>query len=105
MSTVTLVVTQAVVNHAQAGNLNQRQIAIRNPSPEVRAALSHASAGNRLQLSLGGYVDLVVGDPGAIWLSHQREKEDFELLYELLARRPNTGMEFTCEIVSRPQAG
>jgi hypothetical protein len=99
MATVTLVVTQAHLNHVRAGGVNQEQIAVREASADIRPQLRQLDARNRVRLVLGGCVTLVAGDTGAIWRSHNAENaEDFDSLYGLLARRPGVGMQFLCEV-------
>src|SRR5579862_2023925 len=99
MPLISLVVTQRALDHANAGNQSQRQIAIRAPSSDIQPRISQLSARHRAKLRLGGCVNLVAGDPGAIWGAHnQAYAEDFDALFDLLARRPGVEMRFLCEL-------
>ncbi|MGB8259815.1 MAG: hypothetical protein WCE75_05675 [Terracidiphilus sp.] len=101
MPQITLLVTSGVIRQvANTGDLNQRQIAFRDPSPELRATLSSAAGHNRIPLLLCGAFELLVGDTGAIWAGHQKvglQAEDFTSFYDLLARRPGHPARFECE--------
>lgn len=70
MAEISLVVTQAVLDHILGGNESQRQIAIRSPSPEIKSIVSKLGARNRKTIVLGGSIRLIIGDSGAIWLAH-----------------------------------
>jgi len=99
MPNVTLLVTQAHLNHVNAGNENQKQIAMREASADIWPQLSQLNTGNRVNVRLGGCVTLVAGDPGAIWRAHNTQHaEDFDSLFDLLARRPGVGMRFLCDL-------
>jgi len=99
MAEISLVVTQAVLDHVSGGNANQGQIAMRSPSLEIQPDIAQLSARNRRTLVLGESIVLNIGDSGAIWLAHNREhEEDFMSLFHLLSRRPGTEMRFLCEI-------
>jgi hypothetical protein len=99
MAEISLVVTRAVLDHVGSGNLAQRQIALRAPSPDIRARVSGLARLQRRYLRLGGCITLVAGDPGAIWRAHNATyAEDFDALYELLARHPDMPMRFLCEL-------
>ena len=56
-----------------------------------------ATAREPVTLRLGGRVSVTVGDSGAIWRVHQHARADFDSLFEILARQPDTDMEFVCE--------
>ena len=106
MEHITLCVTEAViqqVNNAgadkQAGQ-NQRQIAIRGVSPDLFEAFRAATKHNLVLVTVSGEFELSVGDPYAIWATHQTEgmqAEDFTGLYDLLARRPGRSVRFAWE--------
>ena len=99
MPTISLVVTERVISHVGSGRHGERQIAMRNPSSDIADAFSELSASNRRELVLGGCVSLAVGDTNAIWPSHNNDRaEDFEALYNLLARRPGQEMRFLCQL-------
>lgn len=99
MAEISLVVTQAVLDHVSGGNESQSQIALRSPSQEIKSIVSQLNAQNRKTLVLGGRIKLVVGDTGAIWLAHNLEyRNDFMSLFSMLARRPGQEMRFLCEI-------
>jgi len=96
---ISLVVTQAVLDHISGGNESQRQIALRSASAEIKSIVSQLNARNRKTIVLGGYVRLVVGDTGAIWLAHNSHYvDDFISLFTILSRRPGEEMRFLCEI-------
>ncbi len=99
-STISLAVTQKVLDHASRGKAGEKQMAIRNMSPELRTRLSLANAKNHVSIELGNAVQLTVGDTGAIWRAHNgASAEDFDLLFQLLARRPDVSMEFLCRVI------
>jgi hypothetical protein len=99
MPTVTLVVTPPHLRHVKAGHENQKQIAMREASSDIWPRLSQLTAGNRVNIQIGGCVTLIAGDPGAIWLAHNKEHvADFNSLFDLLARRPGVGMQFLCDL-------
>ncbi len=96
MAYFTLAVTSAVIEQVKAAGSTQRQIAIRDASPELLAAIRDASKTTRVPVVF----DLSVGDTTAIWGRQQREgvqAEDFTSLYDLLARRPDRPVKFEWE--------
>ncbi len=98
MSEISLVVTKGVSERCHL--VNQRQIAYRDPSDDIRSDLEKADGANRLTLTLGGFVRLQVGDTGAIWRSHNPNREAiFDALFDLLNQRPDIPMRFVCELV------
>jgi hypothetical protein len=100
MPEISLVVSQNVIEHVKTTDRNEKQIALRSATPDIRDALGQAKKDNRVNLRLGGCVTFSVGDPAAIHHSHnQSHIEDFDSLYDLLARRPDVEMRFLCEIV------
>jgi hypothetical protein len=100
MPTIKLRVTQAVVSRVNAGHTGEQQIAYRTDSPEIRQRLAQVRRHQRVNAEIGGSLGLVVGDTGAIWRSHNADRHaaDFDWLYEFLAHRPGTELEFTCRI-------
>jgi hypothetical protein len=99
MAEISLVVTQAVLDHVSRGNESQSQIAMRAPSQNIKSVISQLDARNQKTIVLGGGVRLIVGDPGAIWLAHNSVyKDDFLSLFTMLSRRPGQAMRFLCEI-------
>jgi hypothetical protein len=100
MSEITLVVTQPVVNHVLQDHPNEKQIAIRASTRDVAPTIQQLTAMNRRTLRLGGCIDLILGDPGAVWRAHNGQQvQGFDALYNLLERRPNHEMRFLCEII------
>ena len=97
MSTISLAVTQRVLNAVNSGQEGQRQLAMRRPSSEIESLIRGATAREPVTLRLGGRVSVTVGDSGAIWRVHQHDRADFDSLFEILARQPDTDMEFVCE--------
>jgi hypothetical protein len=98
MTYITLAVTSAVIRQVDIAGRDQRQIAIRDASPELLAQIQSANGRNRIPVPVNGEFELVVGDTGAIWSSHQTneiEKADFNSLYDLLARRPDHSIRFS----------
>ncbi|MCH8878232.1 MAG: hypothetical protein IIA89_15695 [Chloroflexi bacterium] len=99
MGQITLVVTSAELDHYNAGHALEAQIALRSPSPDIAPTIEELTSKNRANLILGGHVTLVAGDPGAVWRAHNNEApEDFDALFNLLARRPDGEMRFLCDI-------
>jgi len=100
MSEITLVVTQGVVDHVLPDHPKEKQIAIRSPTQDIAPTIGKLTRTNQKTLRLGGCIDLVLGDPGAIHRAHNDQKfRDFEALYNLLERRPNHEMRFLCEVI------
>lgn len=99
MGQVTLVVTRPELEHFTAGHRDEAQIALRSPSPDIAPTIRALTSSHRARLVLGGCVSLVAGDPGAIWRAHnEQHAEDFDALFNLLARRPDQEMRFLCEV-------
>ncbi|MGA3324033.1 MAG: hypothetical protein ABSF45_06135 [Terriglobia bacterium] len=97
MAYITLAVTRPVIQEVNAGKSYQRQIAIQDASPELRAVIDSATAGNQVTVVVNDEFELSVGDTGAIWGAHQRpglQIEDFTSLFDLLARRPDRPVKF-----------
>jgi hypothetical protein len=98
MKHITLAVTEAVVHQVQNAGKSQRQIAIRDASPELLASIQNATAVEPTTICMLNAFELVVGDTSAIWPSHQQtqtQAEDFRSIYELLERRPDHSVRFT----------
>jgi hypothetical protein len=99
MAEITLVVTGAELSHVRAGNPAQAQIAIRYASEDIAAKVRTLSLMKPATLTLGGCLSFSARDPGAIWRAHnEAQSEDFDALFELLARRPNREMRFLCDL-------
>lgn len=97
MDTVDLAVTRPVLEQLAAGNEAQRMIALRSPSPTLAAPLFQASGEHPLTLTLAGQLALEIRDRGGIWAVHQAagdQRESFDLLFALLAARPDTTFTF-----------
>jgi hypothetical protein len=96
MGQISLSVTQAVVDHVARGHPDQRQIALSRASTDIQGTLSRLRTNNRRALVLGGLVQLIAGDPGAIWSAHNVGSQEFDLLYRLLAIRPGSELRIGC---------
>jgi hypothetical protein len=97
MAYITLAVTAKVIQQAADRPPNQRQIAIRNASRDVQSQIDAARKDNFVAIPISGEFELIVGDTGAIWYSHQGtnlQTSDFMNIYELLARRPDRPVTF-----------
>lgn len=66
MPHITLAVTDAVIQQVGAGHNYQRQLAVRDASPDLRALIGTASAGNRVTVAVCGVFTLTIGDTGAL---------------------------------------
>jgi len=100
MAHITLVVTEAVLQQVNQAGQNQRQIAIRDASPELLKVFNTARSDNRIVVAVNGAFELSVGDTDAIWAAHQAaglQAQDFMSLYDLLARRPGRPVRFAWE--------
>jgi len=100
MAYITLAVTSRVIQQVkETGNPDQRQIAIQGASPELRAAIDTASAKKQVTVAVNDVFKLSIGDTDAIWRTHQGglQRDDFDSLYDLLARRPDTQVRFACD--------
>lgn len=101
MGQISLVVTNRVHHRDAPATVDERQIAFRSPSSDIAPALGRATSDGRVTLQLGGFLDLSVGDTGAIWRAHNREKQpEFDKLFALLRSRPDVEMRFLCEITT-----
>lgn len=98
MSGVSLLVTSPVLAHT-GEDPREKQIAVRLASKDIADALAAITAGARRELVLGGCITLNIGDPGAIWRAHNVDGlDDFDALFDLLARRPDQEMRFLCDL-------
>jgi hypothetical protein len=97
MPSITLAVTTPVIRQINEGNEYQKQLAIRDVSPDMRALVGKANAKNKVVVAVCGIFELSVGDNGAIWGTHQApgaQLNDFTNFYSLLARRPDVSVKF-----------
>jgi hypothetical protein len=100
MPEISLVVTQRVFDRTVPDHRDEAQLAIRSASEDIAPSIRQLNAKNRANLRLGGFITLVVGDTAAIWRSHNKHQvEDFDALFNLLARRPDQEMRFLCDLV------
>jgi hypothetical protein len=97
MAHITLCVTQPVLDQLDAGNKSQKQIAIKDASPELIEIISKATSANKVQIEINGIFTLTVGDTGAIWGKHQEgiQVQDFNDIFSLLSRRPGVRVPFS----------
>lgn len=100
MKTISLAVTMKVASYLAVNpDLRERQIAIKDTSPEIRTALDKATKTNPIKIRLGQRIALVVGDTHAIWRSHNMDNlAEYDLLFDLLALRPDELMHFIYEL-------
>ena len=100
MNTILLAVTQKVLDHLMScPDMNQRQVAIQEASPEIRVSLDSATKDRRIPLLLGHRITLVAGDTAAIWRSHNLANlAEYDALFNLLACHPDKPMLFPCEL-------
>ena len=99
MGQLTLVVTSRVNQRDTPGTLGERQIAYRSASEDIAPTLAKANADARVPIRLGGFLDLSVGDTGAIWRAHNlANQQEFDNLFDLLRSRPGVEMRFLCEL-------
>lgn len=102
MNTISLTVTakSAAYLAGQPGAAG-RQLAIKDASPNIRAALDKATKDNVVKILLGQRLTLVVGDTHAIWRSHNMIcTADYDALFDLIALRPDATMVFLCDVIS-----
>ena len=109
MTQISLAVTVRVLQNviraeaiSQAG-LKPRQITIRrdSTSTELIEAFQNTTREQKVQIELNGEFKLYVGDPWAIWFTHQDaglQADDFNSLYDLLSRRHERPVNFPCRI-------
>jgi len=101
MNTISLAVTKKVATYLAANpDVRERQIAIKDASPEIRASLDKATKTSPVTIRLGQRINLIVGDTHAIWRSHNTSRQaEYDRLFDLLALHPDAPMLFTCEII------
>jgi hypothetical protein len=89
-------VTKAVIEQVARSDANQRQIAV--PwSHEVEQVVGYPSKNKPVKIRVAGLFELLMGDTGAIWSSHQhtaQQVRNFDLLYELLSQYPDQAATF-----------
>ena len=99
MGQISLLVTSRVLERDSPERLNERQIAYRSPSEDLKAALGTASSTNRMAIDLGEFVTLVVGDTSAVWRSHNVDRaRAFDAFFGLLSQRPDREMRVLCDM-------
>ena len=97
MPFITLAVTERVIRQIEEGNEYQRQLAIKDASPDLRDLLDTANANEKIRVAICGVFELIVGDTDAIWGVHQENKVqagDFSDLFSLLSRRQDESVKF-----------
>lgn len=97
MPHITLYVTSKMKNYVDEIGPNLRQIAFRDPSPELHLTDPPPTSEKQVLLAINGEFKLSVGDYNLIWAAHQSagiQADDFASLYDLLARRPNREVRF-----------
>ena len=100
MAEISLKVTKAVLAYATGSHEGERQIAYTDATPEIAPRLAAVTTKQRLRLRLGDRITLVVADRGAIWRAHNEEHaNDFDALFDFLAKYPSQPMRFLCDIV------
>jgi len=98
---ISLAVTKKVLSYAKPPRENERQIAYSAATDDVALRLADVSSKKRIKVRLAGRITLVVADRGAIWRAHNEEyAEDFDALFDFLARYPSQSMRFLCEIAT-----
>ena len=101
MNTISLTVTKKVASYLAVNpDLRERQIAIKDASPEIRASLDKATKTSPVNIRLGQRITRIVGDTHAIWRSHNMVNvHEYDRLFDLLACQPDAPMLFPCETV------
>lgn len=92
MSHIDLAVTSRVISQVEKAGANQRQIAIKAASRDLLEKIATANKNNCVLLSIAPEMDLMVGDTGAIWYTHQEtsdRRDSFISLYNSLAENPD----------------
>jgi hypothetical protein len=101
MAEISLSVTKGVLAYATAERAKERQIAYSEASSEVAAALAKVDRANPVRLRIAGALTLTVSDRGAIWLAHNQDAtDDFQALFDFLARYPSQRLRFVCELAT-----
>ena len=100
MAEISLAVTKGVLAYATGQHAKERQIAYTRATPEIATRLAEVGTNHRLKLKIADRITLVVADRGAIWRAHnEQQADDFDALFEFLAKYPSQSMRFVCEIV------
>ena len=97
---IRLRVTSGVLRELQKGQTSQKQIAISDAAPSLKAVLEAARKDHAVDIMVGGSIRLIVGDTTAIWHKHNQgeTEEDFLSLFEILQRRPDQWADFICSL-------
>lgn len=66
MSFITLSVTSPVIEQVNKGNEYQKQLAIRDASPDLKSLITAASSKNKIEVKVSNVFVFAVGDTGAI---------------------------------------
>ncbi len=101
MESITLAVTQPVIDNVHRNGWGVAQIAIRDRSADLGGKIAEARASSRVVLAIGDAIDLQCGDNSAIWAAHQlagEQADDFKGLFDFLARVPERSIEFACAL-------
>jgi hypothetical protein len=105
MSMIMIAVTSGVLRQEKVDRLQARQLAIRGGSKVVMRTVRKASKMHMVSILLADRVKLLIGDNGAIWRSHNPQAQrEFDLLFDLLALKPDASMQFGCELMDLPNA-
>jgi hypothetical protein len=100
MAEISLSVTKAILAHAQGVNAHARQIAFADATSDIAPHLARITKANRVKLRLGGLITLTLADSSSIWRAHNEQfTNDFDALYDFLARYPSKRMRFICHII------
>ena len=100
MPEISLKVTKDVLAYARGAHDKERQIAYTEATPDIAPRRAEVTTKHRLRLRLGDRITLVVADRGAIWRAHNEQYlNDFDALFEFLAKYPSQPMRFICEVV------
>lgn len=101
MAEISLAVTTKVIAYAAGAREDARLIAYSKATPDIASRLGEANKNHRMTLRIGGLLTLVVADSGGIWRAHNDEHvQDFEALFDFLAKYPSRQMRFLCEIIA-----
>ncbi|WP_419655538.1 hypothetical protein Dvar_46230 [Desulfosarcina variabilis str. Montpellier] len=98
METVFLKVTSNVLSYVGEAD-TQKQISIKASSSLLTEKIILANKTNKLLIRIANSIDLVLGDTGAIWRSHnQKYEKEFDTLFHFLRNYPDQEFEFICSI-------
>ena len=100
METIFLKVTSKVISFAKNDiNGSSKQIAIKTSSANLKEKIIFANKNKRLKLKIANNINLNLGDNGAIWRSHNKDREkEFDALFHFLSEFPDQEFEFVCAI-------